>query len=377
MNKFSLIQFNAKSALRSVLRYKIADIDNVKCSSIYSIESVCYILLEHSGEITDNLYGVKVCIAFSSAEQILFNWAKSEILQSIEFIQLESWSQKSPNGRILIKNGVEVIRTFEHLTELYAILNYTKDSFSDGGVYQNIQQVFEHATKQINYGATVIDVGVESTNPNSKPLSCELEQDSLEMLLDGLLYLKKIYGIQISIDTYHEETIKWLMSKDIDVINDVSGRTDIKLVKELILNGKKYLAMHSLVVPAQRGINVPIYTNPVDYIYLWMKQKIEQFHANNIALSSVILDPGIGFGTLSAQSWFLLKNFKQFYNLPCELLLGHSRKSFLGHVVDKTAQALDLETAVIGVEFINKIDYLRVHDIRLLNELYCVRKQLC
>ena len=93
-------------------------------------------------------------------------------------------------------------------------------------------------------------------------------------------------------------------------------------------------------------------------------------------MQQIILDVGIGFGLTASQSWQVLRQINRFMNLPCELLVGHSRKSFLQHVVENSAANRDLASALIGLHLVNKVDYLRLHQAELLHELYVINSQL-
>lgn len=394
--KFRLLSFTSKQSLRRALSKSRHDLKNI--SSIYAIkfdslpkqlnviesldqynsDSNKYILVDET-YLSLNLIqnGVNICNQLNQVEEIIYKWALSEILQTVNFIQFENETELVANGKKLHRHGYNITRTFEYLTDLYAILNYTKDSFSDGGIFKNPEELYDHAQKLIINGAKVLDLGVESTNPKSaNPLSAEHEIKELSFILDQFISFKKNYNVSISIDTRHNKTVKWLLDKDIDIINDVSGNIDLGLVKEITSSGRKYLAMHSLVIPARSNIHIALDKNPVDHIYLWMKEKINQLDKYGINLNNLILDPGIGFGVLAPQSWFVLKNFKQYYDLPCELLIGHSRKSFFKHITKENAQNIDLETAVVAAEFINKVDYLRVHNVQLLNRISRIKQHL-
>ncbi len=383
--EYSLFKIIDKSHLRQLLRRH----NYIKTSSLYEACGHLYILLGDTTSLNfnanlglipcysqDNTATTKQIQSTEEAQIYIYKWAMSEVTQTIDFIAFESNTTLGNNGRIFNFNGMTITRKFDYLTEIYAILNYTLDSFSDGGKFQHIDALCDNAIKQINYGACVLDIGVESTNPNSKPMSADEEITKLKVILPELCVLKNTYHVKISIDTYHNETIKWLIDKDIDVINDVSGNIPLITVKQLVTNDKKYIAMHNLTLPANKNITIAVDKNPLTVIKEWMLTKMEQFSDFGIALDNIILDPGIGFGNTQSQAWYILRNFAELYALPCELLLGHSRKSFLTHITNKNATERDLETVIVALNFINKVDYLRIHDVRFINELYPIINQL-
>lgn len=371
--EFNLLKLADSGYLRKLLRNNG---NQIQISSLYEVNNDTYVVLYSKTPIKNAGSLSGLCVNLNKIEEVIFTWAKSEIEQSVEFIVFESRTQLGNNGRELLFENVKITRSFKFLTEIYAILNFTLDSFSDGGKIRNIDDICNNALTQINYGASILDIGVESTNPNSIPILAEDEINKLRALLPELIALKKMYGIKISIDTYHDETIKWLIDKDIDIINDVSGNIPITTVGQLIANNKKYIAMHSLTIPANRNTTIAIETNPVAIIKSWMLKKINKFTDNQIDLDSIILDPGIGFGNTPAQAWFILRNFTEFLDLPCEVLLGHSRKSFFTHITPKEVNNRELETMMVALRFINKVDYLRLHDVGLIKELYPIINQL-
>jgi dihydropteroate synthase len=365
IQEYTLLQFDCKGSLRKVLRQLGK---TIKYSSIYSLGKKKYILVEHN--IISVIAGVIVCDMPNRFEQIIKHWAYSEVTQSVEFIKFEHQTTLVKNGRLYLVDDTTIIRTFEYLADIFAILNYTQDSFSDGGKYKNLEELSENAIAQINSGAKILDIGVESTNPNSKPLVAEDEISILTAVLGNISSLRKQHDFTISIDTYHQETMQWLIDQDIDIVNDVSGNAHLNMIKSLSLANKKYVAMHSLVVPANKSIHLALECNPIEHIYAWMNNKLKQFSDAKIDLDNIILDPGIGFGNTPQQAWYILRNFAVFYNLPCELLLGHSRKSFFGYTNNKPVTERNLETMLVALKFINNIDYLRVHDVGIINELY-------
>lgn len=375
---FSLIKFKHKNTLRAwVLKYRLINID---LSSIFCYNSSRYILVAGAVSFYDdaNLH-IEVVNKNSPELKLLYEWAYSELSpNNIRFIQLESMSCLLANGRgITLSDGSTVIRTFEYLAEVLAIINYTQDSFSDGGKYNKVDLLLEQVVRQVQHGAEIVDVGVESTNPGSIPVDAKLECEQLSLILPEILKLRREYKFKLSIDTYHRETIEWLDDFAIDIINDVSGNIPVALVRQITQAGKQYIAMHSLTIPARRDIILELNVYPVQVIANWMQQKMNTYEENNIDLNKVIFDPGIGFGNNPAQAWDLISNLSSLRFSPCELLLGHSRKSFFAHVSNKKMPAArDVESTIVSAKVINKVDYLRLHDITTLNELYPVFHQL-
>ena len=137
----------------------------------------------------------------------------------------------------------------------------------------------------------------------------------------------------------------------------------LKLIQDY---NKTYIAMHSLSVPVKKELVFASDIDPVNQIYQWMTRKLEQLLSLGFNTDKIILDPGIGFGTNPAQSWYVLRNIDKFMQLPCEILVGHSRKSMFNHITDLQVDERDIVTNHISCQLANKnIDYLRVHNVEV------------
>ena len=336
--------------------------------------------------ITDNQTNLAVI-------DTLFRWAYYEITHSFEFVKIENHTtlintefrqdnliEYNHGRQLIIKNNSYnslLIRTFEYLPEVFGIINYTEDSFSGDGLRYKEDLIGNHVMDYLKNNVSIIDLGVESTRPNATKLTANEEISQLKMVLLILLDIKKNYNntFQISIDTYHQETMYYLNDTSVDIINDVSGNTPSNVVQDLVMNGKKYLAMHSLGVPADKNKIIDIEDDPVEKIYLWMQKKLDNLiNQCNLPTSSIILDTGIGFGNNQTQAWYIINKLDKFRELPCEILLGHSRKSFLSYINNNKFDVIerDLDTAVVALGVMPHVDYLRLHNVSLLNRIYSV-----
>ena len=362
MNNFSLIKFINKRDVRLILRR----LNDYKISSIYMHNNQTYILI-NSNSTLHNI-GLKNLLA---EEQIIYKWAQSEIANTIEFINYET-NTKAISGGLQLNNTYEspIVRTFNRLFDIMGILNYTTDSFSDGGKYNTHEHAISRIITLIEQGADIIDIGVESTRSNAITLSYANEIQILKPLLQEVYRLKSQYKFAISIDTYHSETIQWLTTQNIDFINDVSGALTVDVLAELINSDKQYIAMHSLTVPANPKVIIDLQQNPIVYLTQWINNKLHIFNQHNIDTSRIIFDPGIGFGKNTAQCWYIIKNIEQLSNLGCEILLGHSRKSYMYNFVTPDMKHNDLVSNMLSGLLHSKVDYFRLHDLQYLNVLY-------
>lgn len=248
------------------------------------------------------------------------------------------------------------------VTAVMLILNITPDSFSDGGVYSdNLAQVLSKVEQSLADGVRCFDIGAESTRPNAQVVSIDEEIARLKPVINALFTLKQEQDLQISLDSYKPETILNFLPQ-IDIVNDVSNKLPLDIVKQITDSNKKYVLMHSLTVPADPTVNVEA-QDVTKELLEWFKHKLNEFSALNIDLSNVILDLGIGFNKASEQSWQLLRDVNQFKQFGCELLIGHSRKRFLDSVTEKPFAHRDLETALVSKYlFDNEVEYIRMHE---------------
>ena len=352
----------------------------IKISSIYVYNNNYYILIS----LIDNSVNLSYNDSFISIDNDnhyqnlqysqdiidIIKWAISELNQSIHWVYYETKS-------VLIKNEGrmygKILRSFKPLTETMAIINYTSDSFSDGGLYNNIDNAIKQILTQISYGASVVDIGVESTRPNATTLDFTQELVKLKEIIPIVAKLKHDYNFKLSVDTYHSENIEYLLNNNVDIINDVSGNLSLNALKLIKDYNKIYIAMHSLSVPASQELTFSLDVDPVEIIYNWMTRKLEQLLDTGFKIENIVLDPGIGFGTNPAQSWYVLQYMDKFLQLPCEILVGHSRKSVFNHITEIPVRERDIITNYISCYLSNKrVDYIRLHDVELFYKLIAI-----
>lgn len=258
--------------------------------------------------------------------------------------------------------------------EFVAILNVTPDSFSDGGKYMESDQFLQQARKLIHGGADYLDIGAESTRPLAQPVSHEEEGLRLKWALDHLEELKK-EGLQfkVSIDSRNYETIRQVVENyKIDLINDVSGLCDDKILNIIKEYNLSAVCMHSLSVPAHKDIVLKPDHDPVEQISNWWTLREKKFSDYNINGDNIYFDPGFGFGKTTEQSRYLVDHLNNFFEIQHKFFLGYSRKSFLGDAVDR-----DLATAQITQKLNPAFcQLLRVHDIEVQKKFLRVSHEL-
>ncbi len=250
---------------------------------------------------------------------------------------------------------------------LMGILNVTPDSFSDGGFFQDTEMAVEHACEMIDQGADIIDVGGESTRPGSIPVSVDEE---ISRILPIIARLSKRTTTIISIDTQKAEVAKVAIEAGATVINDVSaGGHDSEMFNLVAATRVGYIMMHMQGIPETMQA-APSYKNILDDMRLFFSQKLSTAIAAGIDHSQIVLDPGIGFGKTLDNNLDILANIGALRNLGCPLLLGASRKSFIGMIdASDPTKRLGGSLAAVLAAYLQNIDLFRIHDVSETKQL--------
>lgn len=273
-------------------------------------------------------------------------------------------------GLILPQNDLPVVIQARGQSNRQAlimgILNLTPDSFSDGGE-ENSLAAFEIKIKKMNsLGVQVLDLGAESTRPGASPVSAEEEWLRLKPALQYLqnFYQDKLLRPLISIDTHKAAVAERALELGADWINDVSGGSDPGMFELFKAYPRcHFVLMHSLSVPADPSVILSSEQDPVLELKSWLEQKLKILDRHDIDANRMIFDPGIGFGKNAAQSIAILKRAHEFRDLPCRLLVGHSRKSLMKSWGFENTLQRDAATLGVSMELVTKgVDILRVHD---------------
>lgn len=258
-------------------------------------------------------------------------------------------------------------------SKIVGILNLTPDSFSDGGKYFDEKKALFYLEEMLMAGADIIDIGAESTRPNAQILNAQEEIARLENILPKLIFAIKNFNkihnknIQASIDSYHLETIIFAHKIGVEIINDVSGLIDEKIIDYIAQNNLTAILMHNLAIHSNPELIVNRDLNVVEEIINWAHQKINYLTARKIQKSQLIFDPGIGFAKNSTQSIRILKNINAFRVLNLPIYVGHSKKSFLDAINIPSQPNLDRtgKTLILSQYLAQKnVEYLRVHDVK-------------
>lgn len=249
-----------------------------------------------------------------------------------------------------------------HRPLVMGILNVTPDSFSDGGRFNQTEALTEQVRNMLKSGADIIDVGGESTRPYAEPV---LEAEELRRVLPAIACIRKIdRKIPVSIDTSKAEVARQALNTGADIINDVSAlRFDPGMIKIAITHDAPVILMHMRKTPKDMQ-DEPVYTDVVREIMDFFAERIAWVTDQGLDRNRIIVDPGLGFGKTVEHNLTILKHLRIFTTLGCPLLIGHSRKAFIGKVLNLETQERDPATAVISAYCATQgANILRVHEV--------------
>ncbi len=281
-------------------------------------------------------------------------------LQSIT-IMAQPQSQnvpEHPSGAWQLKTGR---LTFEKGPVLMGIVNTTPDSFSDGGRFSNHDQAVDHALQLVADGAGILDVGGESTRPYSETVS---EQEELDRTVPVIERLSARTDVPVSIDTSKAAVAEAALAAGAQIINDVTGlEGDPRMIDVAVASGAGLCAMHMQGTPQTMQDN-PNYQDVVAEVLDYLVARKTELLARGIRAERICLDPGIGFGKTHAHNLQLIHNARAFHQAGCPILVGHSRKGFIGKILGDQQADRDIGTATILLSLANQgIQVVRVHNV--------------
>lgn len=235
------------------------------------------------------------------------------------------------------------------------ILNVTPDSFSDGGRFNKVDEALLHTAQMIDEGMDILDIGAESTHPGYTKIS---DEEELNRLLPVLKAVKKQFSIPVSVDTYKSGVARAAIYEGADMINDIWGLKYDPNMAKVIAEGKTACClMHNRADMDYTDFFADMQEDLEESVRLALEAGIEQ--------DRIVLDPGIGFAKTPEQNLAVMKHLAIFHKLGYPLLLGASRKSFIGHALNLPAEEREEGTMVSSV-FAAEADYsfVRVHDVK-------------
>ncbi len=246
-------------------------------------------------------------------------------------------------------------------TLLMGVLNVTPDSFSEGGLYFDKEKAVAHGLRMVEEGADFIDIGGESTRPGSKPLGLEEE---LRRVIPVIESLAKEVDVPISIDTYKSTVAERAIKAGAEMINDISGlHFDPDLGQVAAKEDIPLILMHIRGTPEtmQKEIH---YDSLFSEILQYLKDSIQRAESAGVDPQQIIIDPGIGFGKTLEDNLLIIKNLSEFRVLGKPILLGTSRKSFIGKILNaEVDERLEGTLSSIAICVLNGAHIIRCHDV--------------
>jgi len=254
---------------------------------------------------------------------------------------------------------------------IMGIVNITPDSFSDGGQYYNPQstdaeETVEHALRLVEHGADILDLGGESTRPGAEPVSLEEE---LKRVVPVVKSLVAQTDVPISVDTTKSEVARRCLEAGAEIINDISG---LSFDPEMPGVCREYeagiICMHSQGTPQTMQKN-PVYQDCISEIISWLKQRVDSLRQIGVTEQQIVLDPGIGFGKTADHNLMILSSIEKLRDLGRPVLIGHSRKRFLGTLLGREHDERLAGTIGVSIALAQQhVDLLRVHDVAAVKD---------
>lgn len=251
---------------------------------------------------------------------------------------------------------------FGHRTYIMGVLNVTPDSFSDGAKFMDVDTAVSHAREMLTQGADIIDVGGESTRPGSEAVSAEGEK---KRVLPVIKRLASETEAVISIDTTKAEVAQAALFAGASMVNDISGlRFDPEMSKLIAEQGVPVCIMHIQGTPKDMQQN-PTYNDLMGEIIDYLKEGVDIAQKAGILHGKIIVDPGIGFGKSVEHNLEIVNRLKELKVLGSPILIGTSRKSVIGKVLDlPVEERIEGTAATLAIAIANGADIVRVHDVK-------------
>ena len=260
-------------------------------------------------------------------------------------------------------------------TLVMGILNVTPDSFSDGGLFYNTDEAVSHALQLIEDGIDIIDIGGESTRPGAEKIS---EEEEIQRTIPVVKQIRELSSeIIISIDTTKPIVAQKAIQYGANIINDISGFSfDNKMIDVVRESKVPVIIMHMQGEPSNMQNN-PVYDDLIIDISSFFKSKIKLAIDAGIKKEQIILDPGIGFGKTVSDNFQLINQLNEFCKLGLPIMIGPSRKSFIGTTLDLPVDdRLEGTAAAVAVGVMNGARIVRVHDVKEIKRVVTIVEKI-
>ncbi len=251
-------------------------------------------------------------------------------------------------------------------TLIMGVINVTPDSFSDGGRFFDLQKAIAQGQKLIEEGADLLDIGGESSRPGSQPVSEETEKQRVLPVIEALVDC----GVPLSVDTWKSGVADAACAMGASIINDITAfRGDPDMPKIAARHGCGVVLMHLRGTPATMQ-SLTDYADVIGEIHDFLQASVEIAKQAGVRADGIAVDPGIGFGKTPDQNILILRELQQFRDLGCPLLVGTSRKSFLGHYTGQPVdERLPATAGSVACVIARGADIVRVHDVAAMRDV--------
>jgi len=252
----------------------------------------------------------------------------------------------------------------------------TPDSFSDGGKFSSPEGAKQQAASLIAAGADILDIGGESARPFSEPVTLEEE---LRRVIPAIREIRKISNCPISVDTVKAEMAEAALSEGADIINDISAlRFDPRMADVASALEAPVILMHMKGTPRYMQVN-PSYEDVVGEVKLFLEKRVTWANSKGIPREKILIDPGIGFGKNFHDNLVLINHLQEFTELGVPVVVGVSRKAFLGAITGiKEAEERDVATlGAVAASSVRGADLVRVHNVALTRQVLQVVDAIC
>jgi dihydropteroate synthase len=259
------------------------------------------------------------------------------------------------------------------LPVVMGILNATPDSFYNKGRESSLAQLLEKGISMIGEGATILDIGGQSSRPGAQQISAAQEAARILPLIQE--FNRMFPSTILSVDTFYSEVAHQALVAGADMVNDISGGMhDTKMIKVIVEQQAAFVCMHMKGMPQTMQLN-PVYENVLEEVFDFFEQRIN--YCRKQGLKDVILDVGFGFGKTLEHNYKLLQHLDMFHRLHCPLMAGISRKSMVYKPLNANAdQALNGSSALHMIALERGAKILRVHDVKEAKEVVTLHKLL-
>jgi dihydropteroate synthase len=260
--------------------------------------------------------------------------------------------------------------------KIQGVVNVTPDSFSDGGRFLDPQRAVEHGIQLVAEGADLLDVGGESTRPGSQPVSADEELCRIKLVVEGLARSTKA---PISVDTTKSSVARAALDAGATIVNDISaGRHDPSMLELVASRGAGYVAMHMQGEPRTMQA-APRYDDVVTEVTEFLRERCAVALEAGVDRTKLWIDPGIGFGKSLEHNLELLRHLGELRSLGLPILVGVSRKAFIGKITGSNTPAADRiggTAAAVALAVLNGAEILRVHDVAIMREAALVARAI-